>query len=307
MTRRSNALPVILLTAAAALVVLIGLALACGPAAPSAQSNTPASPSMPAPASTIALSNSDTDTDGDGYLNYEAINVDTGKILRAELSPTALTLNGAYPEGDYRVYLHRYFRNDPMVRIKSTGQRFIRVTDDMGSACEVTEAKVLATFNGAATKLDWYQEDTILVRSRLFTTRDPEAGQDRMLWGYTYGLDQGLGIENNKEYLLFITPESERAGRSVSDPYCPFWGDETYYHSGLGASFQLWEIAGARLKETQHYGKPYDLSATERELFANAGGVTGAGGKEGSHTDETLLLSLPEVLKLASPDPTPTQ
>ncbi len=39
----------ILLTAAATLVILIGLALACGPAAPSGQSNTPAAPSTHTP------------------------------------------------------------------------------------------------------------------------------------------------------------------------------------------------------------------------------------------------------------------
>ncbi len=300
MTHRSNALPLILLAAAATLVILTGLALACGPAAPSAQSNIPASPSMPAPASTIALSNGDTDTDGDGYLDYEAIDVDTNQVVRFELSPAAVTLHGTYPEGDYRVYLHRQFRNDPMVRIKSTGQRFIRVWYDKETACEVTEAKVLATFNGAAGKLDWYQEDTILVRTRTFYVWGDDPKQGKLLVGSTYGLDEGLGIENGKEYLLFITPENERTGRLVSDPYCPFWGDETYYHSGLGFPFQLWEIEGARLNETEHYGKPYDLSATKRELFA--GGVTGAGGDEGSHTDETLHLSLPEALKLASPD-----
>ncbi len=49
MTHRSNALPLILLTAAATLVILIGLAIACAPASPSAQSNTPATPSTHTP------------------------------------------------------------------------------------------------------------------------------------------------------------------------------------------------------------------------------------------------------------------
>ena len=49
MTRRSNALPLILLTAAATLVILIGLAIACAPASPSGQSNTPDSPSTHTP------------------------------------------------------------------------------------------------------------------------------------------------------------------------------------------------------------------------------------------------------------------
>ena len=44
MTRRSNALSLLLLTAAAALVILTGLALACRPAPPPTQSNTPTSP-----------------------------------------------------------------------------------------------------------------------------------------------------------------------------------------------------------------------------------------------------------------------
>ncbi len=52
MTRRSNALPLLLLTAAATLVILIGLAIACAPASPSAQSNTPDSPSTHTPTPT---------------------------------------------------------------------------------------------------------------------------------------------------------------------------------------------------------------------------------------------------------------
>ena len=44
MTHRSNALPLILLAAAAALVILTGLAIACRPAPPPTQSNTPTSP-----------------------------------------------------------------------------------------------------------------------------------------------------------------------------------------------------------------------------------------------------------------------
>ncbi len=52
MTHRSNALPLILLTAAAALVILTGLALACRPAPPPTQSNAPTSPATSAHTST---------------------------------------------------------------------------------------------------------------------------------------------------------------------------------------------------------------------------------------------------------------
>ena len=135
MPTRQNALKYTLMTAAVGLIIACWLALvgACGPSAPPEQRaattsadkmlNTP-TPTMPAtvalPANVVLLPGN-ADVDGDGVWDYEAVDVDTGNVLRFDIYPTALTVHGSYPEGDKRLDLGGTFPDRDFAMDTSNG------------------------------------------------------------------------------------------------------------------------------------------------------------------------------------------
>ncbi len=248
----------------------------------------------------VTLLPGDTDVNGDGILDYEAIDVDTGNVIRFDIYPTAATVRGSYPEGDYRLDLDEFFRTETLLRIQSTGRRFVRVNWDAEHACEVTEVEVLQYLNGSAEDLNFYSPGIILVNSRWFNAY--RVAEKPNLSGFSNGVDKGLGIEPGKEYLMFII---DRVGKFVGDEDCPFWDSQTLYRSGIGSGGTLWEIDGPELKNTLLYGLPYDYGVTDSNLFATeSSGAAGASGSSASENlygdDRVLNLNLSEVLKLAN-------
>ncbi|MXZ90196.1 MAG: hypothetical protein F4W95_06615 [Chloroflexi bacterium] len=316
---RPTPLRVALLAASTALLVAVFVALACGPAQ-DGQGATPTpeptatveATAEPAPTPTIAypenvkLLPGDSDVDGDGIWDYEAIDVDTGEVLRFDIYPSAGIVRGAYPQGDYRSDLGELFRTSTVLKIRSTGWRFIRAVsndDYRDFACEVTEVEVLEQLNGEAADVEYYRTGKILLNSRRFNGGQLEDGR-RSLVGSTNGVDKGLGVQPGKEYLLV---HRDIAGRFAGDEHCPFWRVHKLYRTGMGGPGSLWEIDGEELKDSLAYGGPWDYSITAPELFVEESrGASGASGDSASRNyfgqDGVMRLDFSEVKELFEED-----